>query len=126
MREKLAAKDELIKRAGKREAEARQEIDQLRDTLSRAVSEQGLDPDRAVYITQKRQAIELIDEALDRAARAVADLEGIPYELIDAELSVKLSSAISAIDAGVYRVREHYGAAIWIPKNEAPRDLIPE
>jgi hypothetical protein len=124
--ERLAGKDELLRKAAQRENENQEEVNKLRQTLSRVVSEKGLDPDRAIYITQKKQAVELIENSLDSAIRAISGLDSIPYELLDSELSAQLSAAISAIDAGIYRTREHYGAAIWIPKNEAPRDLIPE
>lgn len=99
------------------------EIDKLKSSIQTLINRKDVDPSKVVFITQKKEASGIIDESMVQILTSLGMLNAIPHELLDAELSGKLSQCISAIDAGVRRLRDFYSSYVVTPADHA--DLVP-
>ncbi len=104
------------------------EQEQLRSTIKKLVSDKGIDPKTIVFVTQKREAISLIEQHGAKIIELLGDLSNIPQELLDADVTARLTSTIAMMQAGTVRLKEHYGSTVWVPSmTDMPTDdVVPE
>lgn len=127
VRDAADKKDILIKDYRERIAERDGKIDELKKTIQELATHNDVDPERYVFVTQKKEALEMLDQAEYQLLSVFSAVNAIPHELLDSDLTFKLGGVIAAIEAGAQRVREQYGVAVWLPgKNNKPGDLVPE
>ncbi len=125
--DKLSAKDRLIEDYQAKIGAGKKKIDDLNKTIQDLATRKDIDPEKLVFITQKREAVDLLEESEGRILQVFGSLGGIPHELLDPELTARLARLIASLEAGVQRIREQYGAAVWIPgEHERPGGLVPE
>ena len=101
-----------------------EEIGKLKETVQSMAASEGIDPDRLVFITQKQEAISLIENILTSTLRQLGDISNIPHGLMDAELAGRLTYAVSAIKAGIGRIEDAFFIELK-PANENI-SVIPE
>lgn len=101
-----------------------EEIAKLKDTIQDLIGKKDVDPSRVVFITQKKEAIGVIDESMVQILDSLGTLNSIPHDLLDAELSGKLSQCIAAVEAGVRRLRDFYSSYVVTPLDFS--DVVPE
>ena len=100
------------------------EIDKLKSTIQSLIGKKDVDPSRVVFITQKKEAMGIVDESTVQILDSLGTLNTIPHDLLDAELSGKLSQSIAAVEAGVRRLRDFYSSYVVTPLDSA--GLVPE
>lgn len=121
--EVIQGQDTLLNDLRDRINEKEDEIDKLKKTIHSLIGKKDVDPSRVVFITQKKEAMGVIDESMVMILDALGTLNTIPHELLDAELSAKLSQCIAAVGAGVIRLRDFYSSYVVTPADSA--DLVP-
>ncbi len=84
------------------------EIEKLKNALNKIVSDKGIDPAKAIFITQKKEALALIEEAFSHISGLLGDISNIPQDLMDAELTSKLTYTVAAVKAGIHRVEDAF------------------
>ena len=124
---KLSGKDFMIKNLEDQLQESIDRTKRLEESLQSLMSEKGVDPKTIVFITHKKQAVELIDESMRDALKRLADIDNVPKDLVDAELGGRMALAVSSVEAACERIRDNWGMILWLPgKVERPTDLVPE
>ena len=84
------------------------EIDKLKNAVQSMAARDGIDPDRLVFVTQKQEAIALIEDILTSTLRQLSDITNIPHDLMDPELTGRLTYAVSAIKSGIGRIEDTF------------------
>ncbi|MBN2157890.1 MAG: hypothetical protein JW807_00740 [Spirochaetes bacterium] len=124
---KLSGKDFMLKNLEDQLQESIDRTKRLEESLQSLMSEKGVDPKTIVFITHKKQAVELIDESMREALKRLADIDNIPKDLVDAELGGRMALAVSSVEAACERIRDNWGMILWLPgKVEHPTDVVPE
>lgn len=100
-----------------------EEIHKLKNSIQSLISKKDIDPSKIVFMTQKKEAMGVIDECMVQILDCLGTLNNIPYDLLDAELSGKLSQCVSAVEAGVRRLVDFYSS--YIITNADTADLVP-
>lgn len=125
-KEVLDAKDEILEGYRDRIEEQEKKIQELMETIQSLITAKDVDPSTVVFITHKKQAASLLDEATALVLDTIGRVDNIPRDLVDAEISGKLAVTISAIEASLQRIRDNWGAMIWLPNNRPqPDDVVP-
>ncbi|HPA71682.1 MAG TPA: hypothetical protein PKY31_05415, partial [Spirochaetota bacterium] len=118
--------DELLKLYEERLQESEQKNKDLQKAMMDLTMRKDVDPRKLVFITQKKEALRLVDEVETRFVQILGDAIGVPHELLDPEISMKITHMIASLDAGLIRLREYYGAAMYIPAlAQRPDDVVP-
>ena len=126
-KETAKSKDVLIRDYRGRIADSDRKIEELKAAIQDLVTQKDVDPERYVFITRKKEALELLDEAALHIHKIFGAIGGIPHALLDPELTGKLGNTLAGFESGLQRVREMYGAAVWLPgTNERPGDVVPD
>jgi len=125
-KDQLHGKDELLKLYEERLQESEQKNKDLQKAMMDLTMRKDVDPRKLVFITQKKEALRLVDEVETRFVQILGDAIGVPHELLDPEISMKITHMIASLDAGLIRLREYYGAAMYIPAlAQRPDDVVP-
>jgi hypothetical protein len=111
---KLSAKDSLIE-------SMQEDLGKLRlraAELEKAITEsKDIDPSRLVYVTQKHEAVSLLVDTTTQVLALIGRMDTLPEALVgDAEVAGNFSRSLSAIEAGLERIRQHWGSTIWTPR----------
>lgn len=122
----ISSKEALLEDYKTRIQEEKSENEKLKKVIQELTLRKDIDPGRLVFITQKREAMNLLDESSTVLVRTFGNIGGIPHELLDAELTMRLAEIVASIEAGVQRIREEYGPAVFIPDAKMPSGFIPE
>lgn len=122
-REVIQGQEALLEDLRERVGEKETEIARLKWTIQDLIAKKDVDPSKVVFVTQKKEAFGVIDESMVQILDSLGTLNNIPYELLDAELSGKLSQCISAIEAGVRRLKDFYSSYVITPADSA--GLVP-
>ncbi len=121
--EVIKGQDALLKNLRDRLNEKDDEIGKLKGSIQGLISKKDIDPAKIVFITQKKEAFGVIDESMIQILNCLGTLNNIPYDLLDAELSGKLSQCMAAIEAGIRRLHDFYSSYVVTPADNA--DLVP-
>ncbi len=125
-KEILDGKSHMLERLYEQLEESKTHTRQLEESLQSLISEKGIDPKTIVFITHKKQAVDLIDETRREILKSLGAIDNIPKDLVDAEIGGMLGLTIAAIDAASERIRDNWGAVLWLPgQSEKPHDLVP-
>jgi hypothetical protein len=122
-------RETILKDYQKRVQEQQHEIEKMKKAMARLIDQKGIDPKHVMRITQKKEAINLINEVQRRIVEALGELSYIPDNLLDPDVTSQIASTVAMLSAGAVRLREHYGAIAWLPKVEddpANIDVVPE
>jgi hypothetical protein len=123
----IEGKDFLLKRLEGELAESAERTRRLEDSIQSLMSEKGVDPKTIVFVTHRKQAVEVIDESMREALRHMAAIDNVPRDLVDAELGGHMARAVAAVEAACERIRDSWGAVLWLPgRHDRPSDVVPE
>jgi hypothetical protein len=121
----IDGKETLLENSRETVKRQNEEIDKLKNAVSEMAASKGIDPDRLVYVTQKKEAIALIQEVLTTNLRLLSDITNISHELVDdPEVSGMLMNAISAMKVGINRIEDTFFMQLKAANNSI--DIIPE
>jgi len=101
-----------------------EEIARLKNALENIATKKGIDADQLVFVTQKQEALALIEESFTTILKHLGYMNNIPQELMDAELTTRLTFTVSAIKAGLHRIEDAFFHQIVSANDEIA--LIPE
>lgn len=117
--EALAHYERLIADGNEREK-------RLEETIESLSVRKDLDAHILAYITHKNDAVRLIADCTPAALELLGRVDGIPRDLVDAELAGQVSFFLAAIETAVTRIRESFRPFFWIPgETERPDDVVP-
>lgn len=105
------------------------EYHKMKEALESVINQKGIDADKVMFVTQKKEALSLISDVQARIIEALGDLSYIPDTLLVPDVTAQIASTVAMLSAGAARVREKYGAIAWLPKVEedpANIDVVPE
>lgn len=122
----ISSKETLLEDYKTRVQEEKAENEKLKKVIQELTLRKDIDPGRLVFITQKREAMNLLDESSTVLIRTFGNISGIPHELLDAEVTMRLAEIVASIESGIQRIREEYGPAVFIPDTKMPSGFIPE
>lgn len=123
----LDGKDFMLKNLENQLQESIDRASRLEESLQSLMSEKGVDPKTIVFVTHRKQAVDLIDESMREALKRMAAIDNIPKDLVDAELGGHMALAVSAVEAACERIRDNWGMILWLPgKHGRPVDVVPE
>jgi len=123
----IQGKQAIVEDYKSRLEEQKEENEKLKKVIQEITHRKDIDPRTLVYITQKKEALNVLDENSMILIRSFGAIGGIPHELIDTEVTMRLTEVIASIEAGLQRLREEYGSVVWIPgKTKSPDGFIPE
>lgn len=123
--EVITGKEKLLQNSRETVKQLEETIDNYKKQVSEMASREGIDPDRLVFITQKKEAISLIQEVLTTNLRLFSDITNIPHELVnDPETTGMLINALSALKGGIYRIEETFFMQLQVANSSI--DIIPE
>lgn len=123
----IQGKQAIVEDYKSRLEEQKEENEKLKKVIQEITCRKDIDPRTLVYITQKKEALNVLDENSMILIRAFGAIGGIPHELLDTEVTMRLTEVIASIEAGLQRIREEYGSVVWIPgKSKSPDGFIPE
>lgn len=125
-RDLLNAKDRMIESYNERLEEAGETIKDLRGTITDLVSKKDVDPSTVVFVTQKKEALRLLDDAAMSVIDTFNGVSGIPQTLLDPDVTAKLTHFISSMEAGLERLREIYGSVVWLPRALSKGEVVPD
>lgn len=111
---------------GLRESTSRKddEIGRLKNAISGMASKKGIDPEKIIFITQKQEALALVEESFNYVLESLGNINNIPQELMDADLTAKLSYTMSAIKAGIRRIENAFFIQLTTANDEI--GILPE
>lgn len=111
---KISAKDSLIESMQEDLAKLRQRSADLEKAITES---KDIDPSRLVYITKKEEAVSLLVDTTTQVLGLIGQMDNLPETLVkDAEVSGHFSRSLSAIEAGLERIRTHWGSMVWAPR----------
>lgn len=122
-------RETILKDYQKRVQDQQGEIAKMKEAIEHVVNQKGIDADKIMFITQKKEALNLISEVQARIIEALGDLSYIPESLLVPDVTAQIASTVAMLSAGAARIREKYGAIAWLPKVEedpANIDVVPE
>lgn len=121
----IDGKEKLLSDSRETVKRLNEEIEKLKNAVSEMAASKGIDPDRLVFVTQKKEVISLIQEVLTTNLRLFSDITNIPHELVDdPETTGMLINALSAIKGGIIRIEDTFFMQLRPANNSI--DVIPE
>lgn len=123
----IKTKDDAIAHYEHAISEENDRARKLEKTIETLSIRKDLDAHILTFITHKKEAVRLIDEITPQVLELLGRVDGIPKDLVDAELAGQVSFFLAAVESAVQRIRENYQPYFWIPgKSKRPDDVVPE
>lgn len=106
---------------------AQENIHRLEAAIQDLAERKDVDIRKLTFITQKKEAIGLLMTSQVDALKLFGEVDGLPRELIDAEVAGHLQFFISTVETSIERLRQSYEPCLWLAgKKDRPADVVPE
>ncbi|MBE7439089.1 MAG: hypothetical protein HS115_11580 [Spirochaetales bacterium] len=106
----LSAKDSVISTLQEDLEQARQRAADLEKAL---IETKDIDPARLVYITHKKDAIQLLTDVAPQVIGLMGQIDGMSADAVDAEVAGHFARSLSAIEASLENLKNRWGGIIW-------------
>lgn len=119
----IEGKDSLMQTLRESNEDKDKTIRELQETVQRIAQEKGIDINLYNYVRHKKEAMALVEEGLVTVAKSLGEINAIPAELMDAELTSRITYYIAAVKHGLSRIEETFFLQL---KTAAEIGILPE